>query len=124
MNKRRLSNLFRNVSFSFDLPVVVGVSARAKPYAAVWAARLGRSGGGHPSECWLLRSIQPLQLHSLLIALPPGMFLRRFTPYLLNRLARRDLYRSGSLDQIFIVHDGGSSALHTEARKCIRKRLG
>jgi len=32
------------------------------------------------------------------------MFLPRFTPYVLDRLAWRDLHRSGSLDQIFVVH--------------------
>jgi hypothetical protein len=35
-----------------------------------------------------MASIQPL-LHPLLIALPPGMFLRRFAPCVLGRLAWR-----------------------------------
>jgi len=55
-----------------------------------------------------LRSIQPLQLHSLLIALPPGMILCPLTPYLLGWLAARLTWRgllcSRSHYQIFVIH--------------------
>ena len=42
--------LVRSVPF-FCFVVVIGASAGAQPCAAVWAARLGRSGGGGPNEC-------------------------------------------------------------------------
>jgi hypothetical protein len=48
--------------------------------------------------------IQPLQLHSLLIALPPWMILRGLISYLLGRLTRRcpDYWRLNY--QIFVLH--------------------
>src|SRR6202023_1121643 len=110
------SNLFRNVPFLislelslfFSFAVVVGVLAGAKPCAAVCSARLGRSGDGHPNECRYRRAIQLLQLHSLFIALPPWMFLRRLNFYFLGwlaaRLARCSLDYLRSHYQIFILH--------------------
>src|ERR1700683_212450 len=76
-----VSNLVRNVPFLTPLEMAPfllngccpGVSAEAKPCAAVGAAVLGRSGGGHPSRRWCLPSIHPLELHSLFVTLPPRM---------------------------------------------------
>src|SRR6267142_1036050 len=117
------------MSLFFRFVVVLGVSAGAKPCAAVCAARLGRSVGGHPKECGLLRSIQPLQLHSLLIALPPGMFRRGLTPYLLGWLAARlprrgcDYWRSHC--QIFVLHSFPAVAhLHPAILPLTHQRFG
>src|SRR6267142_365639 len=78
--ERRLSNLFRNVPFltslEMSLFLLICLLSLGCPPERSPAARLGRSAGGHPQECGLLRSIQPLQLHSLPIALPLGMFPR------------------------------------------------
>jgi hypothetical protein len=54
----QVSSLFRNVPFLASLEmslflliaVVLGVFAGVEPCAAVCAARLGRSGGGHPNQ--------------------------------------------------------------------------
>src|SRR6202051_5150989 len=79
-----VSSLFRNVPFLTSLEMSLffsllwssGYPSERSPAPRFCAARLGRSGGGHPEERCHLRSTQALQLHSLLVALPPGMILR------------------------------------------------
>jgi hypothetical protein len=123
----RIANLIRNVPFLL-IACCRWVSAGAKPCAAVCAARLGRSAGGHPNQRRLLRSIQPLQLHSLLIAVQPGMSRGRLTPRVLSWLAAwltsarpAPLLSIAPLQHLRCVHQPQHLALHSRQNLCSSK---